>query len=90
MLAESCESGSCDDNQKQFTGIFLRYFGDLATAAGEQRYRDFVRRQADSVWLRDRDSLNRIGGRRAGGTPNAVDWRTQASGLEALIAAAAQ
>ncbi|WP_157904853.1 hypothetical protein [Amycolatopsis sp. M39] len=49
-----------------------------------------MRRQADSVWLRDRDSLNRIGGRRAGGTPNAVDWRTQAPGLEALIAAAAQ
>lgn len=90
VLVESCESGSCDDNQKQFKGIFLRYFGDLATAVSEQKYRDFVQRQADSVWLRDRDPLNRIGERWAGATPNAVDWRTQASGLEALIAAAAQ
>ncbi|MGW4397873.1 glycoside hydrolase family 76 protein [Amycolatopsis nivea] len=89
VLVESCESGSCDENQKQFKGIFLRYFGDLATASADQKYRDFVQRQADSVWLRDRDSLNRIGERWAGGTPNAVDWRTQASGLEALIAAAA-
>ncbi|MGW7535048.1 glycoside hydrolase family 76 protein [Amycolatopsis sp. NPDC054798] len=89
VLVESCDTGSCDDNQKQFKGIFLRYFGDFASAA-DQKYRDFVRQQADSVWLRDRDPLNRIGERWAGGTPNAVDWRTQTSGLEALIAAAAQ
>lgn len=90
VLVESCDTGSCDDNQKQFKGIFLRYFGDFASAAGDQKHRDFVRQQADSVWLRDRDPLNRIGERWAGGTPNAVDWRTHASGLEALIAAAAQ
>ncbi|WP_245633781.1 glycoside hydrolase family 76 protein [Amycolatopsis jejuensis] len=85
IVTESCDSGTCDDNQKQFKGIFLRYFGDLADATGA--YGDFVRRQADSIWNNDRDSLNRIGQRWSGGTPNVVDWRTQASGLEALIAA---
>ncbi|WP_370938615.1 glycoside hydrolase family 76 protein [Amycolatopsis sp. cg13] len=90
VLVESCDTGSCDDNQKQFKGIFMRYFGDLASATGSSAYRDFVRQQADSVWSRDRDSLNRFGERWTGGASNVVDWRTQASGLEALIAAAAQ
>ena len=48
-------------------------------------------RQADSIWQADRDPLNRIGKRWSGQTstqyPNARDWRTQASGLGALLAA---
>ncbi|MBB4684498.1 glycoside hydrolase family 76 protein [Amycolatopsis jiangsuensis] len=89
ILVESCDTGSnsCDDNQKQFKGILLRYFGDLAGATGEQSYQDFTRTQADAIWQHDRDPLNRIGQRWTGGSPNVTDWRTQASGLEALIAA---
>jgi hypothetical protein len=90
ILTESCDTGqsACDDNQKQFKGIFSRYLADLAAATGTTAYRSFAQRQADSIWSRDRDPLNRIGQRWAGGSPNQVDWRTQASGLGALNAAA--
>jgi rhamnogalacturonyl hydrolase YesR len=81
VLTESCDVGtrSCDDNQKQFKGIFTRYLADLGAD-----YLPYVRQQADSIWNRDRDSLNRIGQRWSGTAPNQVDWRTQASGLDAL------
>ncbi|MGW6929875.1 glycoside hydrolase family 76 protein [Lentzea sp. NPDC054927] len=87
VLTESCDVGqnSCDDNQKQFKGIFMRYFTDLAKATNSTAYHQFARQQSDSIWAADRDALNRIGQRWAGGSPNQVDWRTQASGLGALI-----
>ncbi|OXM47928.1 glycoside hydrolase family 76 protein [Amycolatopsis alba] len=89
VLTESCDVGqnSCDDNQKQFKGIFMRFLADLAAATDSTAYRDYAKRQADSLWASDRDPLNRIGQRWAGGTPNQADWRTQASGLGALTAA---
>lgn len=43
-----------------------------------------MERHADSIWNTDRDPLNRLGQRWAGGTINQVDWRTQASALAAL------
>ena len=89
VLSESCDVGtnSCDDNQKQFKGVFMRYFGELATVTGSATYRTYVQRQADTLWAGDRDPLSRIGQRWAGTSPNPVDWRTQASALEALVAA---
>jgi predicted alpha-1,6-mannanase (GH76 family) len=89
ILTEPCDTGqsACDDNQKQFKGIFSRYLADLARATGDSAYQSFAQRQADSIWANDRDSLNRIGLRWAGGSPNPTDWRTQASALEALDAA---
>ncbi|GAA3533069.1 glycoside hydrolase family 76 protein [Amycolatopsis ultiminotia] len=89
VLVESCDlgTGSCDDNQKQFKGVFARYLGDLADATGEQAYRDFARQQGVAIWQQDRDPLNRIGERWTGTAPNVTDWRTQASGVEALHAA---
>jgi predicted alpha-1,6-mannanase (GH76 family) len=88
ILTESCDIGqsTCDDNQKQFKGIFSRYLADLAAATGTPAYRSFAQRQADSIWARDRDPRGRIGQRWAGGSPNQLDWRTQASGLGALNA----
>jgi predicted alpha-1,6-mannanase (GH76 family) len=88
VLTESCDVGqsTCDDNQKQFKGIFSRYLADLAVVTGSSAYQAFAQRQADSIWARDRDPLNRIGQRWAGGSPNQLDWRTQASGLGALTA----
>jgi hypothetical protein len=80
VLTESCDTGqnSCDDNQKQFKGVFMRYLVELG-------YQSFTQRQSDSIWSADRDPLNRIGQRWAGGSPNQADWRTQASGLAALV-----
>jgi predicted alpha-1,6-mannanase (GH76 family) len=87
VLTESCDpTGSCDDNQKQFKGIFMRYLGELATATAAPAYATYAQRQADAVWQRDRDALGRIGLRWSGAPPNPRDWRTQASGLSALLA----
>lgn len=92
VLTESCDAldQSCSDNSKQFKGIFMRYLMDLADTTDESRYRQFVNRQAETIWEKDRDAANRLGTRWAGGTnaehPNIFDWRTQASALSALIA----
>jgi predicted alpha-1,6-mannanase (GH76 family) len=92
VLRESCDplGRTCDDNQKQFKGIFMRYFTELADTTGDPRYEEFVDRQAESIWANDRDSAERLGLRWAGASteasPNVFDWRTQASALSALIA----
>jgi predicted alpha-1,6-mannanase (GH76 family) len=88
ILTEYCDAAgrTCDDNGKQFKGVFMRYLMDLADVTGAAGYRAFARTQADKIWSADRDSLNRIGCRWSGAT-SAPDWRTQASGLSALTAA---
>jgi len=86
ILTESCDAaGTCDDNQKQFKGIFMRYLMDLADSTGDASYKTYAQRQADSIWQNDRDSLNRLGQRWAAG--GVRDWRTQASALGGLLAA---
>jgi predicted alpha-1,6-mannanase (GH76 family) len=92
VLTESCDplGRSCDDNQKQFKGIFMRYFTELTDTTGDPRYRELVDQQAETIWANDRDSAERLGLRWAGAStqasPNVFDWRTQASALSALIA----
>jgi hypothetical protein len=94
LLTESCDAlnATCDDNQKQFKGIFMRFLGQLnSDSAVGGAYSSFIQAQTGSLWASDRDSLNRIGERWSGQgsstNPNVSDWRTQASGLEALDAA---
>ncbi|MCU7727563.1 glycoside hydrolase family 76 protein [Actinoplanes sp. KI2] len=94
ILTESCDAAdrTCDDNGKQFKGIFMRGLLELADVTGQASYRTYAQTQADRIWTADRDSLNRLGERWTGTTsaayPNARDWRTQTSALGALIAAA--
>ncbi|MFF0033982.1 glycoside hydrolase family 76 protein [Streptomyces avermitilis] len=89
VLTESCDLGSasCDDNQKQFKGIFMRHFADLTKATDSSTYQSFVQKQSNTLWAQDRGSLNTLGERWAGTSPNQTDWRTQASALGALAAA---
>ena len=92
VLTESCDAidASCDDNQKQFKGVFMRYLTDLADVTGDAAYRDFAAHQADTIWAQDRTDDNRLGERWNGASsaehPNVFDWRTQASALSALLA----
>ncbi|GAA4212601.1 glycoside hydrolase family 76 protein [Actinocatenispora rupis] len=93
VLRESCDplGSTCDDNAKQFKGVFLRYLMDVADTTHDPRYTGFVARQAASIWATDRNAGGQLGERWAGATsatsPNTFDWRTQASALSALIAA---
>lgn len=93
LLTESCDAlnATCDDNQKQFKGIFMRFLGELnADASVGGAYSAFIQAQTSSLWNADRNSLNQLGerwsGQGSGTNPNVSDWRTQASGLEALDA----
>ena len=90
ILTEKCDpAGTCDDNAKQFKGIFARYLDDLNRSLDDAPYTEFLDRQAASVWAH-RDDEDRLGLRWAGGDgteePDVFDWRTQASGLSALLA----
>jgi hypothetical protein len=91
ILTESCDAltAGCDDNQKQFKGVFMRYAADLDSVTSNA-YGSFATTQANSIWASDRNSLNVLGERWNGQSPasypNVFDWRTTASGLEALLA----
>jgi len=91
VLSETCDASdqACDDNAKQFKGIFMRYWTDLVDTTHERRYAAFLDQQANNLWENDRDAAGRLGTRWSGATdddhPNVFDWRTQASALSALI-----
>lgn len=90
ILTESCDTltANCDDNQKQFKGIFMRYLGDLNSVVGG-RYDSFIADQVNALQTLDKDGSGGYGVRWNGqGTtdfPNVRDWRTQASALEGLL-----
>jgi len=92
VLTESCDSldKTCDDNGKQFKGVFMRYLMDLSDTTHDPGYQAFVDQQATSIWAKDRNAQNQLGERWSGASstahPNVFDWRTQASALSALIA----
>jgi predicted alpha-1,6-mannanase (GH76 family) len=91
VLTETCDATdqTCDDNGKQFKGIFMRYWTDLVDTTHDRSYANFLEQQAASLWDDDRDAAGRLGTRWSGATsddhPNVFDWRTQASALSALI-----
>lgn len=91
VLTEACDAitQTCDDNGKQFKGIFMRYWTDLVDTTRDRRYAAFLEQQAESIWNEDRDAAGRLGTRWSGASsddhPNVFDWRTQASALSALI-----
>ena len=91
VLTETCDATdqTCDDNGKQFKGIFMRYWTDLVDTTHDRRYASFLDQQAASIWDDDRDAAGRLGTRWSGATnddhPNVFDWRTQASALSVLI-----
>jgi len=93
VLTETCDAAdqTCDDNAKQFKGIFMRYWMDLVDVTHDPQYAAFLDQQAQTLWNDDRDAAGRLGTRWSGATnadhPNVFDWRTQASALSALIGA---
>ncbi|WP_254063381.1 glycoside hydrolase family 76 protein [Rhodanobacter sp. L36] len=91
VLTESCDAldQTCDDNGKQFKGIFMRYWTDLVDTTNDRTYRSFLDTQANTIWNDDRDAAGRLGTRWSGATsddhPNVFDWRTEASAMSALL-----
>ena len=104
ILAEPCESGAtCNEDQAQFKGIFVRHLYDFWRHSRRPGYRGFILANANSVWDHARNAppqsappqsaLPRsrppeFGLHWAGPFDQATPAR-QTSALDALIAAAA-
>jgi predicted alpha-1,6-mannanase (GH76 family) len=72
----------------QFKGIFVRNLYDIYKHAQRPAYRDFILRNARSIWANDRNDKNQFGLFWAGPFDSA-DASRQSAALEALTAAAA-
>ncbi|MCY7323879.1 MAG: carbohydrate-binding protein [Phormidesmis sp. CAN_BIN36] len=60
ILREPCEP-DCGQDGPQFKGIFVRYLGDLYQATQQSTYKDFILRNADSIWSNCRNNANQFG-----------------------------
>jgi predicted alpha-1,6-mannanase (GH76 family) len=90
ILAEPCETAaaSCNEDQAQFKGIFVRYLYDFWLQSRQPAYSAFILANARSVWDHSKDAADQFGLRWAGPFDRA-DPARQSSALDALIAAAA-
>lgn len=85
ILVEPCEP-NCGNDGPQFKGIFMRNLWYLYDTDNNQSYRDFITRNADSIWLNDRNAANQFGLMWTGPFDKA-DAARQSSALDALNAA---
>ena len=85
VLREPCETGSsCDAGETLFKGIFIRNLSRLDSRAAGAPYRAYLRRNASSVWDRDRRADEF--GLSWSGPFDRADTARQAAALDALTA----
>lgn len=91
LETDQCElkAGNCGRDGQQFRGIFVRNVRYLNSVAPDKDLTDFVTRNADSIWAKDRSGDdNKLGVAWAGPYLPATG-PTQSSALDALVAAIA-
>jgi predicted alpha-1,6-mannanase (GH76 family) len=90
ILIEPGEAGMIGrrEDGSQFKGIFVRHLYDFYLHSPRAHYRDFIFRNAWSLWANSRNAHNQFGLRWTGPFDSA-DASRQSSALEALNAAAA-
>jgi predicted alpha-1,6-mannanase (GH76 family) len=86
ILKEPCEPSNCGADGPQFKGIFIRNLYYLYQTTNKQIYKDFITRNADSIWLQNRNSVNQLGLCWTGVFDNA-DAARQCSAMDAINAA---
>ncbi|TLD04601.1 hypothetical protein E2P81_ATG10414 [Venturia nashicola] len=86
ILHEPCEP-DCGGDGSQFKGIFTRNLRILQQESPEERYADFLDRNADSVWQKDRNDGNEFGLVWDGPFVGPANASTQSSGLDVIVAA---
>ncbi len=87
ILHEPCEP-DCGNDGPQFKGIFMRNLQILQAAHPNEKFRKFIRQNADSIWLKDRGSGDKLGLVWSGPFTGA-DASTQSSACDTLVAAMA-
>lgn len=87
ILKEPCEP-SCGADGPQFKGIFMRNLVYLHETQNKQAYQDFITKNADSIWLNDRNASNQFGLMWSGpfDTANAANQSSAQDALNAAIA----
>ncbi|KAK3082257.1 hypothetical protein LTS18_007813 [Coniosporium uncinatum] len=74
-----------------FKGVFMRNIGRLQAETGSEVYRDFIKRNADSIWANGRNQTTGGIGCNFAGPPlkckGGINAATHQSGLDALVAA---
>lgn len=85
ILVEPCEP-DCGNDGPQFKGIFMRNLWYLYDTDNRQDYQGFITRNADSIWLNDRNNANQFGLLWSGPFDKA-DASRQSSALDAIVAA---
>jgi predicted alpha-1,6-mannanase (GH76 family) len=75
-----------DRDRPQFKGIFVRNLYDFSLQSPRPAYREFIRDNARSIWVNDRNSSNQFGLHWAGPFDKA-DASRQSSALDVLTAA---
>jgi predicted alpha-1,6-mannanase (GH76 family) len=88
-LRDVCEPSKCGADGSQFKGIFLRNLQILQRETGQKNLTDFILRNADNIWNRDRDRLDELSLVWSGPFVKPANASTQSSALDALVAAAA-
>lgn len=94
ILTESCDPSTCDTTSAQFKGIFMRNLAKLYGLTRRQEFRDFITKNADSIWANDRieqgmgQAANQLGSA-YGGPYTGANPSTQSSAMDALIGAIA-
>lgn len=88
--ADQCElsSGNCGMDGQQFKGVFIRNLRYLNDLAPNSNFKNFILRNAQSIWNNDRNSNNQLGVAWAGPYV-AATGPSHSSALDALVAAIA-
>ena len=88
ILCEGCEP-DCNGNRVQYKGIFVRNLMDLNDAFPDNRYVQFVRANADSIWNQDQGPGYEFGQQWFGPFyPDSNAAASQTAALDAFLAAA--
>jgi predicted alpha-1,6-mannanase (GH76 family) len=86
-LQEPCEhDDGCGGDGPQFKGIFMRNLGVLYRKTRNRKYREFIQRNASSLWKNDRNDSDQFGLKWSGPFDRA-DASRQTSALDAFNAA---
>ncbi|KAL7806523.1 glycosyl hydrolase family 76 domain-containing protein [Trichoderma aethiopicum] len=88
--ADKCElkPGNCGTDGQQFKGAFIRNLRYLNELAPSSNFRNFILRNAQSIWNNDRNSQNKLGPAWTGPYV-AATGPSHSSALDALVAAIA-